>query len=231
MTLSLIGLALCTCGTASKRVAKTCFTLLFNYSVRPSYLICARRDNFRGTSQSYLKRAPYPTKDKIENEHLLIMNTTYSCSQVGRFEYACRTCGHKAGAKRALRQHMRTVHPSLLKVCFQNKRNISCLLQENLQENQCPFCKYCTPWKDSLRHHEKQHELPEDWSQVICYHCPFFYRYILPACTSVTQPVLGIFLCTCTNCKVQSNHSTNYRHDPMIPKDKRKCEQLLNQVL
>ena len=175
--------------------AKTCFTLLINYSVRPSYLIFARRDNFRGISQSYLKRAPYPTKDMIENEHLLIMNTTYSCSQVGRFEYACRTCGHKAGAKRALRQHMRTVHPSLLKVFFQNKRNISCLLQENLQENQCPFCKYSTPWKDSLRHHEKQHELPEDWSQVVCYHCPFFYRLfpLIPACTSVTQPVLVSF--------------------------------------
>merc|ERR1719192_2413362 len=53
--------------------------------------------------------------------------------KVGRFEYACRTCGHKAGAKRALRHHMRTVHPSLLKVFFQNKRNISSLLQENLQ--------------------------------------------------------------------------------------------------
>ena len=187
---------LCTCGTASKRVAKTCFTcftLLFNYSVRPSYLIFARRGNFRGTSHSYLKRTPYLAKDMIENEHLLIMNTTHSCSQVGRFEYACRTCGHKAGAKRALRQHMRTVHPSLLKVFFQNKRNISCLLQENLQENQCPFCKYSTPWKDSLRHHEKQHELPEDWSQVICYHCPFFYRLFPLIAAPVTQPVLVSF--------------------------------------
>ena len=167
----------------------TCFTLLFNYSVRPSYLIFARRGNCRETSHSYLKRTPYLAKDMIVKEHLLIMNTTHSCSQVGRFEYACRTCGHKAGAKRALRQHMRTVHPSLLKVFFQNKRNISCLLQENLQENQCPFCKYSTPWKDSLRHHEKQHELPEDWSQVICYHCPFFYRLFPLIAAPVTQPV------------------------------------------
>ena len=218
---------------SNARVAKTCFTcftFLVNYSVRPSYLIFARRGKLQ-RHISLISIPPYLAKDMIENEHLLIMNTTHFCSQVGRFEYACRTCGHKAGAKRALRQHMRTVHPSLLKVCFQNKRNISCLLQESLQENQCPFCKYSTPWKDSLRHHEKQHELPEDWSQVICYHCPFFYRLspLIPTCTC-NSTCTSIFLCTCTNCKVQSNHSTNYRHDPLIPKDKRKCEQLLNQV-
>ena len=142
VTLSLIGLVLCTYGTCGTCGTFKCRTpelqkhvlhVLHFYSttVRPSYLIFARRGNFRGTSHSYLKRTPHLAKDMIENEHLLIMNTTHSCSQVGRFEYACRTCGHKLGAKRALRQHMRTVHPSLLKVFFQNKRNISCLLQEN----------------------------------------------------------------------------------------------------
>jgi len=96
--------------------------------------------------------------------------------KAGRFEYACKACGHKAGAKRNLRKHMHAVHPSLL------------------QYNTCTSCEFTTPWKDSLRHHEKQHDLPEDWNRVVCHHCPFFYR-----------------------------------HDPLEPKAKRKCEQLLNQ--
>ena len=36
--------------------------------------------------------------------------------QAGRFEYACKACGHKAGAKRNLRKHMRSLHPSFLQV-------------------------------------------------------------------------------------------------------------------
>ena len=102
--------------------------------------------------------------------------------QAGRFEYACKACGHKAGAKRNLRKHMRSLHPSFLQVSFQRFPIEPILdLWEKLvlQYNRCPSCEFTTPWKDSLRHHEKQHELPDDWSQVVCHHCPFFYRYCI----------------------------------------------------
>ena len=82
---------------------------------------------------------------------------------------------------------------------------------------------------------ERQFEAPRETARASCGLVP---SYLLPlplllqvvpsySCTCNTA-CTSIFLCTCTNCKIQS---TNYRHDPLIPKDKRKCEQLLNQVL
>ena len=47
---------------------------------------------------------------------------TCTSLQAGRFEYACKACGHKAGAKRNLRKHMHAVHPSLLQVIQLNQQ-------------------------------------------------------------------------------------------------------------
>ena len=139
--------------------------------------------------------------------------------QASRFEYACKACGHKAGAKRNLRKHMRSVHPSLLQVRLPNW---SKHIQTVLQYNTCTSCEFTTPWKASLRHHEKQHDLPEDWSKVVCHHCPFFYRYF-------NRSYMYVSSLACAKVK-EWLETFIFRHDPLEPKAKRKCEQLLNQV-